>query len=349
MFKSVKNKSICEAVYKRMLNVLNFNLYFDKDFYNYINEFKSDLINLEKKNKTEEILEKWHNYFENLAGKISNIKNDKKTLPYIRADRYKISQLQKNIEFALKIKGRNRVYFTLDDIIFKEDYFLIKSYDIIKIPCIGCLPLHNELRPELSSLVGDNLYKIIVNSDFEPDFSFCTDYKIITSLFEKRNSVSNDIHLVDRVPGNLSSNLRIRDVTIYSELGSKNIYLKLLYTKLRSLDKVFTINEANNDLEEKTLLFKFYRNNKVCFIWENENINRASYFFSINEKKAKLLLEEIVKLISSIIVNKRDKLINIDEALVYIEKSIGPFNRKRIIHTTIYSYENEYFKLINTY
>lgn len=51
---------------------------------------------------------------------------------------------------------------------------------------------------------------------------------------------------------------------------------------------------------------------------------------------------------SSGVVNKREKLINIGEALLFIDKKIGVFYRKRIIHTTISSYENEYYKFINT-
>lgn len=344
----MESRNVQEMVYKRMLNVLNFNLYFEQDFYNYIEEFRSDLISLENNLSIEAILIKWEKHFKNISTKVSNIKNDKKTKAYIRADKYKLSQLQKNIEFALKLKERKRVYFTMNDILFKEDYFLIKSNTVIKIPCKGCLPIHNELKSELTLLVGDNLYKIIVDSDFKPDFVFCTDYKIITALFEKRNSDIDDINLVSSIQLNVSKISGIREVTNKNEISTKNIYLKFLYSRLKTTDKVFTIDELNNELEEKTLLFNFYRNDKVYFIWENENINRASFFFSINSQRSKLLLEEIVKLVSSGVVNKREKLINIGEALLFIDKKIGVFYRKRIIHTTISSYENEYYKFINT-
>lgn len=343
-------EGIDEHNYRKMQNLMSFDFYCDKEFYNNIEGFKNDLIKLEKGVEVETIMNYWSKKLNKIKFKILGIPKNKNTIAYRRADKYKLVQLKKALDFASTIKKRKRVYFTLNDIVFKEDYFFLQSNVSIEIKCEGCIPVHNELKEELISKSGNNLYKVILDDNLRPDLTIFTDYKYITSFFYK-NKYEEEVLLDDNEISSKSSlrkSIGLKEITTERELYKKNVYLKALYLKLRVNDKVFTIDEVNNDKEEKTLLFVFYRNKKVLFIWENENSNRASYFFLSRIENSSFLLRELTNIITSDILNKREKLIDIQDRISYLRKNIGFLSALRVVHTSLETYENKLYKFINT-
>jgi len=199
-------------------------------------------------------------------------------------------------------------YIIRDDIIFKKGQieFDVKRLKIIlkpvKIP--GVIESLNTIKTDyFKRLYGKKAFKIsfsngelITDKEASPGWERLFDaLELVREFYE--------LKYVKSQKGILRNNIRLNGkeiLEVYDDLLSRTEYLKYLAQRIGSDYKLIPVLEYSNGNVEDSFLFRFSnKKGDIVIVWENVNLNRATYIFKYNQERHPDILQKLEHFISS--------------------------------------------------
>ncbi len=200
------------------------------------------------------------------------------------------------------------LYIIWDDIIFKKDSI---EFDIKRLKNIlhpvkikGVIESLNLIKDGyFNRLYAKKLFKLtflsgelIQNKNESPGWPKILDaIELVQEHYEinvrkSKKAILRHIHKLE--PKEL--------LDLYDELLSRTEYLKHLANLIGHEFKLIPVLEYSNRKVEDSFLFRIKnRNGNILMIWENINLNRATYIFKFPERKQEEVLRKIENFICS--------------------------------------------------